>query len=82
MVNKLIIIILAVTFFACSRNPYTATNKLYKNQAKAYGKVMAAYPIEDTMQTAAYFVGTTNFNMRKPNFVIIHHTAQTVANKP
>jgi N-acetylmuramoyl-L-alanine amidase len=22
------------------------------------------------------FVGTTNFNMRKPNFVIIHHTAQ------
>ncbi|MBG9376648.1 N-acetylmuramoyl-L-alanine amidase [Panacibacter sp. DH6] len=76
MVNKIIIIILAVTFFACSCNPYTATNKLYKNQAKAYGKVMAAYPIEDTMQTAAYFVGTTNFNMRKPNFVIIHHTAQ------
>jgi hypothetical protein len=25
---------------------------------------------------APYWVGTTNFNMRKPNFVIIHHTAQ------
>ena len=24
----------------------------------------------------AYWVGTTNFNLRKPNFVIIHHTAQ------
>ncbi len=25
---------------------------------------------------ASYWVGTTNFGMRKPNFVIIHHTAQ------
>jgi N-acetylmuramoyl-L-alanine amidase len=26
--------------------------------------------------SAAYWVGTTNFNLRKPNIVVIHHTAQ------
>jgi N-acetylmuramoyl-L-alanine amidase len=28
------------------------------------------------LQSPPFWVGTTNFNMRKPNFVIIHHTAQ------
>ncbi|HEX6913829.1 MAG TPA: N-acetylmuramoyl-L-alanine amidase, partial [Chitinophagaceae bacterium] len=28
------------------------------------------------LQLADRWVGTTNFNLRKPNFVIIHHTAQ------
>jgi N-acetylmuramoyl-L-alanine amidase len=39
---------------------------------------LAAYPLVDSvgLQTPPYWVGTTNFNMRKPNFVIIHHTAQ------
>lgn len=76
MFKKLFIIVLVITMFACSRNPYASTNKLYKHQAKAYGKALATYPVEDTLQNAPYFVGTTNFNMRKPNFVIIHHTAQ------
>ncbi|HMH20668.1 MAG TPA: N-acetylmuramoyl-L-alanine amidase, partial [Puia sp.] len=30
----------------------------------------------DSVPEAPYWVGTINFNMRKPNFVIIHHTAQ------
>lgn len=60
----------------CSRNPYAATNRLYKHQAKYYGKTIAAYPLENSLQNAPYFAGTTNFNLRKPNFVIIHHTAQ------
>jgi len=61
---------------SCSHNPYASTNRLYKKQAKTYAKTIAAYPIEDSLQNAPYFVGTTNFNLRKPNFVIIHHTAQ------
>ena len=28
------------------------------------------------IRSPEYWVGTTNFNLRKPNFVIIHHTAQ------
>ena len=63
-------------FISCSHNPYAATNKLYKQQAKTYSKTIATYPLEDSLQNAPYFAGTTNFNLRKPNFVIIHHTAQ------
>ncbi|MGB8190702.1 MAG: N-acetylmuramoyl-L-alanine amidase [Chitinophagaceae bacterium] len=71
----------AILFIAaCSYNPYKATNKQYKQQVKALAKSLRQYPLQplllDSIQQPAYFVGTTNFNLRKPNFVIIHHTAQ------
>ena len=64
---------------ACKVNPYKTTNKQYKTQAAAYAKVIGETPLPtgaDSVPAASYWVGTTNFNMRKPNFVIIHHTAQ------
>src|SRR5580692_2307050 len=64
---------------ACTANPYKATNKSYKDQARQYAKVISQHPLAtgaDSVPEAPYWVGTTNFNMRKPNFVIIHHTAQ------
>ncbi len=66
--------------WACSRNPYARTNKSYKKQSKALAKTVSALPEDnwntDSIKQAPYWVGTTNFNLRKPNFVIIHHTAQ------
>lgn len=61
-----------------TKNPYSTTNASYKKQAKQYAKLLAMYPLVDSvgLQTPPYWVGTTNFSMRKPNFVIIHHTAQ------
>lgn len=61
---------------ACSTNKYAATNKSYKKQVKAFAKTIREYPIKDSFATVSPWVGTTNFGMRKPNFVIIHHTAQ------
>src|SRR5262245_27607945 len=60
----------------CSHNPYVTTNKSYKKQAKKYAKQLAQYPLQDSVTNTPYWIGTTNFNMRKPNFVILHHTAQ------
>ena len=63
---------------ACT-NPYRATNKKYKQQAKQYARTIREYPLTegtDSMPAPPYWVGTVNFNLRKPNFVIIHHTAQ------
>ncbi|MEI6950568.1 N-acetylmuramoyl-L-alanine amidase [Paraflavisolibacter sp. H34] len=60
----------------CQRNPYAAANKLYKKQAKAFSKVIRKAPLADSLPQMGPWVGTTNFNLRKPNFVIIHHTAQ------
>ena len=61
--------------FACNRNPYASTNKVYKKQAKEFSKIIKQVPLKDSIVTGQW-VGTTNFNLRKPNFVIIHHTAQ------
>jgi N-acetylmuramoyl-L-alanine amidase len=75
--SRLIFIVACIiTINSCTRHPYSAANKSYKKRAKIYGKLLARYPVEDSVNNASSFIGTVNFNMRKPNFVIIHHTAQ------
>src|SRR5579863_6128835 len=64
----------------CTVNPYKATNKAYKKQARQYARTIGETPLVtgvDSVPAPPYWIGTTNFNLRKPNFVIIHHTAQT-----
>lgn len=76
---SVIALIALVTFvYSCSQGKYAASNKVYKKQAKEYAKLLAEYPVKDSagLSYAADWVGTTNFTMRRPNFVIIHHTAQ------
>ncbi|MGZ5285885.1 MAG: N-acetylmuramoyl-L-alanine amidase [Flavisolibacter sp.] len=70
-----IVIALPLLLTHCQPRPYAATNKTYKKQAKALAKTISKTPVQDSLSTAAW-VGTTNFNLRKPNYVIIHHTAQ------
>ena len=69
----------ALAACATQRNPYAATNKSYKAQVKAYAAALRAVPPptpgSDSLM-GNYWVGTTNFNLRKPNYVVIHHTAQ------
>ncbi len=73
-----LIVLSIVLIQACAPNPYAKTNKSYKKQAKAYAKLLREYPVEDSagLSFATKWVGTTNFSMRRPNYVIIHHTAQ------
>ena len=70
------ILLLNIALFGCTRSPYYASNKAYKAQAKTFANILKTYPLTDTVFGTNDFVGTTNFGMRKPNFVIIHHTAQ------
>src|SRR5690242_3795394 len=71
--KKYLFFIFIFIIASCSSNKYAATNKSYKRKAKALAKEIKKYPLEGKRST---WVGTTNFGMRKPNFVIIHHTAQ------
>src|SRR6187399_1172386 len=71
----LFVLCLVVIFLSCNRGPYASTNKSYKKQAKQFTKTIQQAPLKDSISTSSW-VGTTNFNLRKPNFVIIHHTAQ------
>lgn len=70
------LVIIIAFFTACS--PYARTNKVYKKQAKEYSKLLREYPVKDSagLPYADTWVGTTNFSMRRPNYVVIHHTAQ------
>lgn len=66
-------------FFSCASKPYANTNRIYKEKAKAFSKTIRTAPKNDaldSMQNNSAWIGTTNFGMRKPNYVIIHHTAQ------
>lgn len=79
--RKIAYLILAGGLAACAvQNPYAATNRVYRQQVKAYARALRAVPPPtpgaDSLTLGPYWVGTTNFNLRKPNYVIIHHTAQ------
>jgi N-acetylmuramoyl-L-alanine amidase len=72
------ILVVTIVFYSCSPKPYSSTNKVYKKQVKEFAKLLREYPMKDSagLPYAANFVGTTNLSMRRPNYVIIHHTAQ------
>ncbi|RCH55471.1 N-acetylmuramoyl-L-alanine amidase [Mucilaginibacter hurinus] len=68
---------------ACSPKlgPYAATNKVYVEQAETFAqtlqKTTTVQIIDSTGQKLpSEWVGTVNFNLRKPNLVVIHYTAQ------
>lgn len=71
-------IIITSFIYSCSQGKYAATNKSYKQEVKQYARLLAEYPLKDSagLPYASDWVGTTNLSMRRPNYVIIHHTAQ------
>ncbi|MBC7913471.1 MAG: N-acetylmuramoyl-L-alanine amidase [Pyrinomonadaceae bacterium] len=67
----------SVFVFACTvTRPYGDTNKAYKKQAQELARTLFELPAMSANNPAPFPVGTTNFNLRKPNYIIIHHTAQ------
>lgn len=77
----LLLISSAFLWSSCGSSKYAATEKVYKQKTKEFAKIITSIPpegqlydpVEGTNQT---WVGSVNFGIRKPNFVILHHTAQ------
>ena len=71
-----------MVFASCSpKGPYAATDKVYREKAKGYAATIQKQSpdsLRDTTGTLvpSAWVGTVNFGIRKPNYVIIHFTAQ------
>ncbi len=67
---------------SCASNPYKKINKEHRKNVKEIAKTYREIPQTkaelnyDTLSITDEWVGTTNFSIRRPNFVIIHHTAQ------
>ncbi|RYU89558.1 N-acetylmuramoyl-L-alanine amidase [Mucilaginibacter terrigena] len=85
MKNRLLPLLLTATILsACSpkiTSRYAATNKVYSEHADSLSHTLLAESpamLTDSLgrSVPSEFIGTVNFNLRKPNYVIIHYTAQ------
>ncbi len=75
---QIVLLAIVIGFITACTGKYYSTNKQYKKQTKAFAKELRRQPAAvDSALMSPNWVGTTNFGMRKPSFVIIHHTAQS-----
>ena len=60
-----------------SAGKYTKANLLHYKMIDSLVRVIAEYPLKDSagLTFAEDWVGTPNMGLRRPNYVIIHHTA-------
>jgi len=71
-----------LTVSACSpKGPYAITNKVYKDKTQGFAETIKQELPATLIDSAgapipSEFVGTVNFGIRRPNYVIIHYTAQ------
>lgn len=65
---------------SCGGGKYAATEKIYKKKAKEFAALYKEAPVESQLPkidvTDKEWIGSINFGVRKPNYVMIHHTAQ------
>jgi N-acetylmuramoyl-L-alanine amidase len=56
---------------------YARANRLHYEMIDSMVKVIGEYPLQDSagLPFATDWVGTPNMGIRRPNFVVIHHTA-------
>lgn len=85
--QRIFVLIAGIIFlYSCSSNLYKASNKKYKAQVKQLSKNIRKIPVEDSlladsMKRPEHWVGAVNFGLRRPSYVIIHHTAQESCEK-
>jgi N-acetylmuramoyl-L-alanine amidase len=80
----LLLFFTAIVISACSpkiTSRYAGTNKVYHGHADTLAQTLLtenAAVLTDSLgkPIPSEFIGTVNFNLRKPNYVIIHFTAQ------
>jgi N-acetylmuramoyl-L-alanine amidase len=76
------LLLIAIAFASCSpKGPYAVTNKYYTDKTKGFAKTIQLQQPDSLAdstgrQIPSDWVGTVNFGIRKPNYVIIHFTAQ------
>jgi len=77
MCYKKLVPFFLIIFLSNGCSKYAATNRSYKKQVRVLANDFKKQPGNiDSTNTSPNWVGTTNFGVRRPNFVIIHHTAQ------
>ena len=80
--RKLLGIGLLVLLASCASNPYRGSEKIYTKQVRGLSKDLKKKQINAFVDSAgnvqaSQWVSTVNFNLRKPNYVIIHQWIRT-----
>lgn len=70
----------AVLATSCGGGKYATTEKVYKKKAKEFAELYREAPVTSQLEKInsleKEWIGSINFGVRKPNYVMIHHTAQ------
>lgn len=65
---------------SCITGKYASSEKKYRKKVKALSKQLAERPANSQLEKINWndkmWAATTNLSIRKPNYVMIHHTAQ------
>jgi N-acetylmuramoyl-L-alanine amidase len=69
-------LLLCILIFGCRTNPYRSTNRSYKKQVKQFNHTLKERPPNYFPGQTAEWAAAVNFDLRKPDFIIIHHTAE------
>ncbi len=73
-------IIGTLLFTSCITGKYAPAEKKYHKKVKALSKQLTERPAKSQLEKIFWddkeWVATTNLSIRKPNYVLIHHTAQ------
>jgi N-acetylmuramoyl-L-alanine amidase len=74
---------LPVTEIVTPVGKYAKANVLYYKMIDSMAKVILEYPVQDSagLPYAVDWAGTPNMGLRRPNYVIIHHTASNNYNE-
>lgn len=83
MINKMkyiYLVIFVVLISSCRSNKYSHTEKIYKEKSKKFSKLYNEAPVISQLNNIKYrnkeWIASINYGVRKPNYVMIHHTAQ------
>lgn len=71
---KLVCILLL--FGSCSKNIYQVSKRAYNKEAKKLGKSLKEILLDSVGNKEIKVLKSQNFNLRKPNLIVIHHTDQ------
>ncbi|MCL5127565.1 N-acetylmuramoyl-L-alanine amidase [Algibacter sp. L4_22] len=61
---------------SCSKDLYKVSKTAYKKQAKTLGKSLRYIQPDTIHNKTVNVIESQNFSLRKPNFIVIHHTEQ------
>lgn len=82
LIFRMIMFICLIGLGACASNRYRKINRAHKKSVSQITTRISEKPKtrrefeNDSLVFVDEWIGTTNFSVRRPNYVVIHHTAQ------